>query len=159
MGIDEQITDYIAARRFVPQDDVVIIVQGALPLKRHKRQNRIQKSRFGGVTNGHQKQKVQRDVKNAVEVSSRVRRRVFGPRQFTVHRIQDGFEDEQKPRPPIMAFQNTIHRPTDEATRTARQVSRAVNAVNDNPQSLIYGNGPIAPGPGEPGFTPPGGKR
>jgi phospholipid/cholesterol/gamma-HCH transport system substrate-binding protein len=52
-----------------------------------------------------------------------------------------------------------LNRTTDEATRTARQVSRAVNAVNDNPQSLIYGNGPIAPGPGEPGFTPPGGKR
>lgn len=52
-----------------------------------------------------------------------------------------------------------LNRTTDEATRTARQVSRAVSAVNDNPQSLIYGNGPIAPGPGEPGFTPPGGKR
>ncbi len=51
-----------------------------------------------------------------------------------------------------------LNRTTEEATRTARQVSRAVNAVNDNPQSLIYGNGPIAPGPGEPGFTKPGGK-
>ena len=51
-----------------------------------------------------------------------------------------------------------LNRTTDEATRAARQVSRTVNAVNDNPQSLIYGNGPIAPGPGEPGFTTPGGK-
>ena len=51
-----------------------------------------------------------------------------------------------------------LNRTTDEAARAARQVSRTVNAVNDNPQSLIYGNGPIAPGPGEPGFTTPGGK-
>lgn len=51
-----------------------------------------------------------------------------------------------------------LNRTTDEAARAARQVSRTVNAVNDNPQSLIYGNGPIGPGPGEPGFTTPGSK-
>jgi len=45
-----------------------------------------------------------------------------------------------------------LNRTSDEATRAARQVQRAMGAVSDNPQSLIYGNGPIPPGPGEPGF-------
>jgi phospholipid/cholesterol/gamma-HCH transport system substrate-binding protein len=41
----------------------------------------------------------------------------------------------------------------DESTRTLRQLRRTVNAVDDNPQALIFGNGPPLPGPGEPGFT------
>lgn len=52
-----------------------------------------------------------------------------------------------------------LNRTTEEATRTARQVTRAVNAVSDNPQALIFGNGAPAPGPGEPGFTPPKGTQ
>jgi len=51
-----------------------------------------------------------------------------------------------------------LNRTSDETTRAARQVNRAVSAVGDNPQSLIFGNGPIAPGPGEPGFAVPKGK-
>ena len=51
-----------------------------------------------------------------------------------------------------------LNRATDDAARMARQVGRTAEAVSDNPQSLIYGNGPTAPGPGEPGFTPPSGK-
>lgn len=43
-----------------------------------------------------------------------------------------------------------------EAASTLRQLRRTVNAVEDNPQSLIYGNGPPLPGPGEPGFTAQG---
>jgi phospholipid/cholesterol/gamma-HCH transport system substrate-binding protein len=50
-----------------------------------------------------------------------------------------------------------LNRTSEEAARTARQVNRAVNAVSDNPQSLLFGNGPIAPGPGEPGFRFPKG--
>ena len=50
-----------------------------------------------------------------------------------------------------------LNRTSDETTRAARQVNRAVSAVGDNPQSLIFGNGPIAPGPGEPGFAAPKG--
>ena len=50
-----------------------------------------------------------------------------------------------------------LNRTSEDAARTARQVSRTVNAVSDNPQSLIFGNGPINPGPGEPGFTAPKG--
>ncbi len=41
----------------------------------------------------------------------------------------------------------------DDAARAARNVSRAVNSVNDNPQSLLLGHTPVPPGPGEPGFS------
>lgn len=47
----------------------------------------------------------------------------------------------------------------DETTRTMRQLRRTVNAVDDNPQSLIFGNGPPLPGPGEPGFSATGAKK
>lgn len=51
-----------------------------------------------------------------------------------------------------------LNRAVDDASRTLRQVSRAVDSVNDNPQSLIFGNGPLSPGPGEPGFSATPGK-
>lgn len=44
----------------------------------------------------------------------------------------------------------------DETARTMRQLRRTVNAVDDNPQALIFGNGPPVPGPGEPGFSASG---
>ncbi len=44
----------------------------------------------------------------------------------------------------------------EETARAMRQLRRTVNAVDDNPQSLIFGNGPPTPGPGEPGFAAPG---
>ena len=47
----------------------------------------------------------------------------------------------------------------DETARTMRQLRRTVNAVDDNPQSLIFGNGPPQPGPGEPGFSPAGAQK
>ncbi len=47
----------------------------------------------------------------------------------------------------------------EETARAMRQLRRTVNAVDDNPQSLIFGNGPPTPGPGEPGFTAPGGNK
>jgi len=46
----------------------------------------------------------------------------------------------------------------EETARAMRQLRRTVNAVDDNPQSLIFGNGPPTPGPGETGFTAPGGQ-
>ena len=46
-----------------------------------------------------------------------------------------------------------------EAAITLRQLRRTVNAVEDNPQSLLYGNGPPLAGPGEPGFTTNGVKK
>lgn len=52
-----------------------------------------------------------------------------------------------------------INRATEDTSRAVRQLGRAVNGINDNPQSLIFGSGPSQPGPGEPGFTPPGASR
>lgn len=52
-----------------------------------------------------------------------------------------------------------LNRTSEEATRTAQQVSRTVRAVSDNPQALIFGNGHLAPGPGEPGFQFPKGPQ
>lgn len=47
----------------------------------------------------------------------------------------------------------------DETARTMRQLRRTVNSVDDNPQALIFGNGPPVPGPGEPGFSSSGVKK
>ena len=47
----------------------------------------------------------------------------------------------------------------DETARAMRQMRRTVSAVDDNPQSLIFGNGPQVPGPGEPGFSANGAKK
>jgi len=52
-----------------------------------------------------------------------------------------------------------INRVTDEAGRAVRLLGRTASNIGDNPQSLIYGNGPTPPGPGEPGFSPPGGAK
>jgi phospholipid/cholesterol/gamma-HCH transport system substrate-binding protein len=49
-----------------------------------------------------------------------------------------------------------INRVTEETSRAVRQLGRTANAIGDNPQSLIYGQGQVAPGPGEPGFAAPG---
>ena len=46
-----------------------------------------------------------------------------------------------------------INQATEETSRAVRRLSRAANAINDNPQSLIFGNGAANPGPGEPGFV------
>lgn len=52
-----------------------------------------------------------------------------------------------------------VNRVADETSRAVRQLGRTVTTIGDNPQALIYGNGPVAPGPGEPGFVPPGGAK
>jgi len=52
-----------------------------------------------------------------------------------------------------------INRLADEGTRAVRTVDRTFSEVSDNPQSLLYGTGRPAPGPGEPGFRPPGAAR
>lgn len=50
---------------------------------------------------------------------------------------------------------NTFKRAVDDTARVAQQVGQAASTVTNNPRSLIFGNGPAAPGPGEPGFSPP----
>ena len=49
-----------------------------------------------------------------------------------------------------------INRATEDTSRAVRQLSRTVNNINDNPQSLIFGSGAVQPGPGEAGFRAPG---
>jgi phospholipid/cholesterol/gamma-HCH transport system substrate-binding protein len=51
-----------------------------------------------------------------------------------------------------------LNRTSEEASRAVRQLGRAVGAVTDNPQALVFGNGAPLPGPGEAGFVPPGSK-
>jgi phospholipid/cholesterol/gamma-HCH transport system substrate-binding protein len=46
-------------------------------------------------------------------------------------------------------------RMTDDAARAARATDRIVKELGDNPQSLIFGNAPVPPGPGERGFVAP----
>jgi phospholipid/cholesterol/gamma-HCH transport system substrate-binding protein len=41
----------------------------------------------------------------------------------------------------------------DETARTMRQLRRVANTLEDNPRALIFGSGPLHPGPGEPGFS------
>lgn len=48
-----------------------------------------------------------------------------------------------------------LNRTVDDAARTVRNIGRAAEAVSDNPQSLLLGNGAAVPGPGEPGFVAP----
>ncbi len=48
-----------------------------------------------------------------------------------------------------------LNRVTEDTSRAVRQLSRAVNGINDNPQSLIFGTGKVEPGPGEDGFSAP----
>ncbi len=52
-----------------------------------------------------------------------------------------------------------INRVSEDASRAVRQLSRTVNGINDNPQSLIFGSGEVTPGPGESGFKAPGAAR
>ena len=49
-----------------------------------------------------------------------------------------------------------INRVTEETSRAVRQLGRTATTITDNPQSLIFGSGAVNPGPGEPGFVPPG---
>ena len=43
----------------------------------------------------------------------------------------------------------------DDAARAARSTDRVIKELGDNPQSLIFGNALIPPGPGERGFAAP----
>lgn len=51
-----------------------------------------------------------------------------------------------------------VHRALDDTARSVRQLGRVATTVNEHPQALIFGNTPVPPGPGEPGFIAPPGK-
>jgi phospholipid/cholesterol/gamma-HCH transport system substrate-binding protein len=65
-------------------------------------------------------------------------------------RAADSFNSATLPR---------INKVSEDTSRAVRQLSRTVNAINDNPQSLIFGTGRVDPGPGEQGFAAPGAAR
>ncbi|MEJ1166104.1 MlaD family protein [Variovorax sp. CCNWLW186] len=48
-----------------------------------------------------------------------------------------------------------VNRVADDTSRAVRRLGRAADGINDNPQSLLFGNGGTAAGPGEPGFSAP----
>jgi phospholipid/cholesterol/gamma-HCH transport system substrate-binding protein len=52
-----------------------------------------------------------------------------------------------------------LNRLSDDASRAARQLGRTASVLNENPQSLLFGAGAVAPGPGEPGFAAPAASR
>lgn len=47
----------------------------------------------------------------------------------------------------------------DDLSRNSRALDRAINQFQENPQSVVFGRPVAAPGPGEPGFLPPAGRR
>lgn len=48
-----------------------------------------------------------------------------------------------------------VNRVADDTSRAVRRLGRAAEGINDNPQSLLFGNGGAVAGPGEPGFSAP----
>ena len=52
-----------------------------------------------------------------------------------------------------------LNRVAEQTTQTMKTLDRAINELTENPQMLIYGQGAVRPGPGEPGFTAPGVRR
>ncbi|MDM0077592.1 MlaD family protein [Variovorax sp. J2P1-59] len=48
-----------------------------------------------------------------------------------------------------------VNRVADDTSRAVRRLGRAADSINDNPQSLLFGNGGALAGPGEPGFSAP----
>jgi len=52
-----------------------------------------------------------------------------------------------------------VNRVADDTSHAVRRLGRAADSINDNPQSLLFGNGGSAAGPGEPGFSAPAATR
>ena len=48
-----------------------------------------------------------------------------------------------------------MNRVADDTSRAVRRLGRTADSINDNPQSLLFGNGGVVAGPGEPGFSAP----
>lgn len=48
-----------------------------------------------------------------------------------------------------------VNRVADDTSRAVRRLGRAADGISDNPQSLLFGNGGVVAGPGEPGFSVP----
>ncbi|MES2106857.1 MAG: MlaD family protein [Pseudomonadota bacterium] len=64
----------------------------------------------------------------------------------SVDQVSNGLSYDTLPR--ITAF-------TTDARTTFKSINRAVDKINDRPQSLLFGSPPVVPGPGEAGFVAP----
>lgn len=58
-----------------------------------------------------------------------------------------------------MATLPRLNRVADDTSTAVRRLGRAADGINDNPQSLLFGNGGTVAGPGEPGFSAPAAAR
>lgn len=58
-----------------------------------------------------------------------------------------------------MATLPRLNRVADDTSTAVRRLGRAADGINDNPQSLLFGNGGTVAGPGEPGFWAPAAAR
>ena len=99
------------------------------------------------------------DVSKTVNEFGRTAQRLNAP-DGPVDRLSEGVDSlsaaaDQFGRPTLPR----INRVADEATRTVKSLTRAINELTENPQALVYGEGKPRPGPGEPGFQVPGATR
>lgn len=106
--------------------------------------------------------KTAQETNKAVVSLSAIGQRV-AERGGTLDRINDGLASASASALAIGQSAQTISnsalpraaKMADEAARAARSTDRVIKELGDNPQSLIFGNAPIPPGPGEGGFVPP----
>jgi len=64
----------------------------------------------------------------------------------SMDQVSTGLSDDTLPK--VNAF-------ATDARTTFKNINRAVDKINDRPQSLLFGSPPVVPGPGEPGFAAP----
>lgn len=62
-----------------------------------------------------------------------------------------GYAAEQLSRTTLPA----VTQAASDVSRAARGLGNTASGITNNPQSLIFGNGSVQPGPGEPGFAAP----
>jgi phospholipid/cholesterol/gamma-HCH transport system substrate-binding protein len=106
--------------------------------------------------------KTAKDTSQAVATINQLGQRV-AEKGGTLDRVNDGLASANNAAQAIgqsaqALTANTLPRATrmtDDAARAARATDRVVKELGDNPQSLIFGNAPVPPGPGERGFTAP----
>lgn len=106
--------------------------------------------------------KTAKDTSQAVATLNTVGQRV-AEKGGTLDRVNDGLTNANTAVQAIgqsaqTLSANTLPRATrlaEDAARAARSTDRVVKELGDNPQSLIFGNAPVPPGPGERGFVAP----
>jgi phospholipid/cholesterol/gamma-HCH transport system substrate-binding protein len=106
--------------------------------------------------------KTAKDTAQAVATINQVGQRVLD-KGGTLDRVNDGLASANTTAQAIgqsaqALSATTLPRATrlaDDAARAARSTDRTVKELADNPQSLIFGNAPVPPGPGERGFAAP----